>query len=164
MPQRVFAVFSSFILFAGFAAHAASASPDDWQLPRLDSDEQVALSTLRGEVVLLDFWASWCVPCRGSMAALQKLQQEYAGRRVRILPISVDADAGDAREFLARYGRGLRSLHDPDGEVAEAYDLLGMPSSFVIGPTGQVLLRHEGYRAGDEESWRAAINKALQAH
>lgn len=162
MPQRVIAVFSTLFLLV-VAAHAATPSAQEWQLPRLNSDGQLALSELRGEVVLLDFWASWCVPCRGSMAALQTLQKEYAGRGVRIVPISVDADAQDARKFLEQYGRGLSSLHDPDGEVAEAYDLLGMPSSFVIGPQGQLLLRHEGYRAGDEDSWRAAINKALQA-
>lgn len=140
---------------------AAPPAPE-WQLARLNSDQEVALSALRGDVVLLDFWASWCVPCRGSMAALQVLQQEFAGQPVRIVPISVDADAQDARDFLAKHGQGLISLHDPDGEVAEAYDLLGMPSSFVIGRDGQLLLRHEGYRAGDEKVWRDAIQQALQ--
>ncbi|ORE89430.1 hypothetical protein ATO7_06105 [Oceanococcus atlanticus] len=149
------------LVFAGTLVHASDAAPA-WQLDQLNSDEPMRLHDLRGEVVLLDFWASWCVPCRASMAALLDLKREFAEQPVRIVPISVDADAQDARDFLAKYGPGLISLHDPDGEVADAYDLLGMPSSFVIGRDGQLLLRHEGYRAGDEEAWREAIQQALQ--
>ncbi len=161
MLQRLFAL-GGLMLAACFAStvSAAEAAPD-WQLQRLGGDQTMALSALRGQVVLVDFWASWCVPCRGSMAALQTLQQEFADQAVRIVPISVDADEQDAQDFLSKYGAGLVSLHDPEGEVAEAYDLLGMPSSFVIGPSGELLLRHEGYRAGDEDLWRDTIKKAL---
>lgn len=139
----------------------AEAAPD-WQLQTLNG-ESIGLSDFRGEVVLVDFWASWCVPCRGSMGALEALQEEFAGRKVRILPISVDEDLADAQGFLRRYGPNLGSAHDPQGKVAAAYKLLGMPSSFVIDQQGRLILRHEGYRKGDADVWRQTISSLLHA-
>ena len=134
----------------------------DWQLPGLDGGS-LGLGELRGQIVLLDFWASWCVPCRLSLPALRQLQKDYAQQPVRIVTISVDEDRTAARDFLQRYGQGLTALHDPDGQVAEAYDLLGMPSSFIIGPQGQIQWQHAGYRKGDEDAWRDQIEHLLAA-
>ena len=134
----------------------------DWRLPDLDGGF-IALAEADGEVVLIDFWASWCVPCRGSMAALTVLAEEFADAPVRILPISVDAEAEDARGFLRRYGPQLASAHDPDGVVAEAYGLIGMPTSFIVDGKGNVALRHEGFRKGDEDVWRKEIRRLLSA-
>lgn len=133
----------------------------DWRLPTLEDGQVQSLQQFRGQIVVLDFWASWCVPCRPAMAALSQLQKDYANKPVRVVPVSVDEYAEDAQDFVARYGATLNSLHDPDGEVAEAYDLLGMPSSFVIAPNGEIALRHEGFREGDEALWRKTIDRLL---
>lgn len=134
----------------------------DWQLPGLDGPD-IDLSQLRGQVVLLDFWASWCVPCRTSMPALKAIRQEFAGQDLRVISISVDEDARAALNFLRRYGEGVRAAHDPEGRVAQAYDLLGMPSSFIIDQQGMISLRHEGFRKGDEDVWRKEIRRLLAA-
>ena len=151
---------------------AAPPAPE-WQLARLNSDQEVALSALRGDVVLLDFWASWCVPCRSSMAALQVLQQEFAGQPVRIVPISVDVDAQYARDFLAKYGQGLISLHDPDGEVAVARaaaargTAMGL-SSFASHPVEEVAAANDKfffqiYWLGSREEILARAERAKAA-
>lgn len=150
------------LFMLGVNVAKADVAPD-FELRAVGSDNTVKLSELQGQIVLLDFWASWCVPCRASMAVLQTLQTEYAGKPVRIVPISVDEDSADAAAFLKKYGPELHSLQDPEGGVAEAYDLLGMPSSFVIDADGQLAMRHEGYRAGDEQKWRDAIDALLSA-
>ena len=132
-----------------------------WQLQRLDKSDTLSLEQLQGQIVLVDFWASWCVPCRPAMQALSQLQADYAEAPVKIVPISVDEDVRDAQRFVQRYGPSLISLHDPDGQIAEAYKLIGMPSSFVIAPDGQIALRHHGYRQGDDAQWRQAIDDLL---
>lgn len=145
-----------------YGASAGAAAAPDWEARALDGGS-IGLAEFRGQVVLVDFWASWCVPCRASMRALGQLKSEFAGQAVRIVPISVDEEAEDARAFLARYGPELRSAHDPQGQIAQAYDLLGMPSSFVIDQRGELVLRHEGFRKGDENVWREEIRRLLSA-
>ncbi len=142
------------------ASPSAVGPAPDWQLPRLDGGS-LGLSELRGQVVLIDFWASWCVPCRLSLPALRDLQAEFAGQRLVVVTISVDEGKDPARRFHARYGADLIALHDADGRVAAAYRLIGMPSSFIIDPQGQLVLRHEGFRKGDEHVWRKEIRRLL---
>lgn len=148
------------LLPAAAAVPLESGPAPDWQLPRLDGGS-LGLGELRGEVVLIDFWASWCVPCRLSLPALRALQQEFAGQRLKVVTISVDEDKAAARRFHERYGADLVGLHDADGRVAAAYRLIGMPSSFIIDPQGQLVLRHEGFRKGEEDVWRKEIRRLL---
>ncbi len=152
--------FAALGLSAQAAAPAVPGPAPDWQLPRLDGGS-LGLAELRGQVVLIDFWASWCVPCRLSLPALRALQQDYAGQGLRVVTISVDEDRAAAQRFQQRYGADLVALHDADGRVAAAYGLIGMPSSFIIDPQGQLVLRHEGFRKGEEDVWRKEIRRLL---
>ncbi|MGJ8670489.1 MAG: TlpA family protein disulfide reductase [Oceanococcus sp.] len=144
-----------------FSAQALADVAPPWQLPGLNDNKPVSLQQLQGQIVVMDFWASWCVPCRPAMKALSQLQLEYADAPVRFVPISVDEDADDAKDFIERYGPSLHSLHDQEGQVAESYDLLGMPSSFIVGPDGELVLSHQGFRKGDEALWRNTIDELL---
>lgn len=120
------------------------------------------LADYRGEVVYLDFWASWCVPCHESFPWMAHMQQTHAGDGLRVITVSVDTQRDDAENFLAKHASALTVFHDPEGEMATRYDLAGMPSSFVIGRDGQVLYAHSGFRDQDIPELEHAIEEALQ--
>jgi len=111
----------------------------------------VALDSLRGKVVLVDFWASWCAPCARSFPWLAALQERYAEAGLVIVAINLDHDRDAADAFLASHPAPFDVAFDPSGKTAEAFKVKGMPSSFLIGPTGAVLYSHVGFdpaRAG----------------
>ena len=127
--------------------------------------KSVKLSELRGSVVVLDFWASWCVPCKKELPALDALQKKYrdAGKKVVVLAVIIDKDRANAEKFLksAKVSE-LRVLLDKEGAVAGQYDLPTMPTSFVIDTKGIVRHVHAGYRAGDEKAVAAKVDAYLK--
>lgn len=104
----------------------------------------VALDSLRGRVVLVDFWASWCVPCRASFAWMAALKQRY-GDRLAIVAIDLDKSRGDAEAFLAKHPPADIVAFDPDGRTAGAWKVKAMPTSFVVDRDGTVRLAHAGF-------------------
>ena len=133
-------------------------------LPVLGSESTRSLSESHGKVRYLDFWASWCPPCLVSVPAIVALQEELGGERFEVIAINVDERPGDAMRFLERHPTNYDSLSDPQGETAEAYALLGMPTSFVLDPEGRVTLVHVGFRRGDMKAIRAHIVALLDRH
>ncbi len=133
-------------------------------LPVLGSESTRSLSESHGKVRYLDFWASWCPPCLVSVPAIVALQEELGGERFEVIAINVDERIGDALKFLERHPTNYYSLSDPRGETAEAYALLGMPTSFVLDPEGRVTLVHVGFRRGDMKAIRAHIVALLDRH
>jgi len=132
----------------------------DFSLPTLDGGT-VKLSDLKGNIVLVDFWASWCVPCKKELPALDALQRRYADqkRQIVILAINVDKERANAEKLLASVKIGaLRVLLDPDGKVAGAYDVPTMPSSFIIDAKGLVRNVHAGFSSGDEKKFADEID------
>ncbi len=119
------------------------------------------LADYRGQVVYLDFWASWCVPCHASFPWMGEVQSAHAADGLRVVTISVDAQRRDAEEFLVRQGSALSAFHDPAGTLAEQFDLAGMPSSYVIDRDGQIVYAHSGFRAADIPELEMAIKEAL---
>ncbi len=127
-------------------AHGGQASgrpAADFSLPD-GAGAPLRLSSLRGKVVLLDFWASWCEPCMKELPELDKLQREFAGRLV-VVTISIDKERKAALDTARRLKLGLRVLLDPEGKVAELYDPPKMPTSYVLDREGVVRLVHEGF-------------------
>lgn len=98
-----------------------------------------------GHVVLVDFWASWCGPCKQSFPALDALHTELHARGLEVLAVSVDENRKDADAFLALRPHRMTVLFDPKAKAAEAFHVEGMPSSFVIDRRGYIRSRHEGY-------------------
>ena len=133
-------------------------------LPVLGNGSTRSLSESHGKVRYLDFWASWCPPCLVSVPAIVALQEELGGDRFEVIAINVDERTGDALKFLERHPTNYDSLSDPRGETAEAYALLGMPTSFVLDPEGLVTLVHVGFRRGDMKAIRAHIVELLDRH
>jgi len=121
------------------------------------------LSALRGQWVYLDFWASWCGPCRQSFPWMSALQQKYGPRGLQVLAVNVDAKQSDADAFLARTPAGFALAFDPKGEAPRRFAIQGMPSSVLIDPQGQVRWVHKGFRPDEAAALEARIAAALEA-
>ncbi|HEX7640181.1 MAG TPA: TlpA disulfide reductase family protein, partial [Burkholderiaceae bacterium] len=137
----------------------------DFQLPATRDARTgamtVRLSDLRGKLVYLDFWASWCGPCKQSFPWMDRLQARYAGRGLVVLAVDLDTHADDAQAFLDELAPGFRVAFDAQGATPRQYAIQGMPTSVLIGPDGKVLLVHGGFRAEEAPAVEARIRDAL---
>lgn len=115
----------------------------------------------KGQVVYLDFWASWCVPCRLSFPWMNGLQREYAGKGLTIVAVNVDHDAAAAQQFLNQVPASFKIVYDPSGKIARNYALRGMPTSFLIGRDGAVRFQHDGFSREREGEYLAHINTLI---
>ena len=106
---------------------------------------KVMLSALRGKVVLIDFWAQWCEPCKKELPQLEKLAREYAGKGVVVLTVNIDKQRENAERMAKQLGLTMDVLLDPAGSVAASYDLPKMPTSFVVDKKGIVRYVNEGF-------------------
>ena len=120
-------------------------------------------SAYRGQVLYLDFWASWCGPCRESFPFMNTLEQEFRDKGLRIVAVSVDKTAEDARRFLERYPARFTLGLDVAGACPAAYQLPGMPTSFLIDRAGLIRAVHAGFRADDASQIRRQVLEALAA-
>jgi cytochrome c biogenesis protein CcmG/thiol:disulfide interchange protein DsbE len=121
----------------------------------------VELSTYRGKVLLIDFWASWCLPCKTSFPALDSLYQEYQPRGLEVLAVNLDERRGDAAAFLGVHPHRLTVLFDPKGASPVAFGVKGMPSSFLIDKAGTIRFTHMGYSSNVDDSYRREIAQLL---
>ena len=117
------------------------------------------LEALKGSVVLVDFWASWCAPCRKSFPFLEHLQIKYGGQGLKVVGVSLDEDPGNARTFLDNLSVHFTILSDPIGNSAEAYGVVAMPTSFLLDKEGRIVARFEGGEHFKEEE--AAIEALI---
>lgn len=124
---------------------------------------QLDLSQYAGKVVYLDFWASWCVPCRRSFPWMNEMKREYADDGLVIIGINVDAKPAEARKFLEETPAEFRIIYDPAGELAQKWQLLGMPNSFLVNRDGEVTARHVGFRSDSPEKLEYEIREQLFA-
>ena len=114
----------------------------------------VCLDSLRGQTVLVDFWASWCGPCMQSFPWMTAMHQKYANQGFAIVAVNLDKDRNLADAFLERHVAPFTVAFDPSGKTAKDYKVHGMPSSFLIAPDGAVLYSHAGFdpkKTGDLE-------------
>jgi thiol-disulfide isomerase/thioredoxin len=127
-----------------------------------DTPDPLGLASLRGKVVLVDFWASWCEPCRHSFPWLNEMQAKYADRGLVVIGVNVDRERAEADRFLHDVPAQFRIVYDSAGTIATHYDLPGMPVSYVIGANGEVVQRHVGFRAALRAEREAELQKLLE--
>lgn len=118
-------------------------TPSDFTLTLFDGGT-VRLSELRGKVVMLDFWGSWCVPCRQEAPEVQRTWTKYRDKGVVFVGINVFDNAGDARKFLDEYGISYPTGPDPKGAIAIEYGLTGVPEKFFITRDGRIAHKYVG--------------------
>ena len=129
----------------------------------LEGSEPISLSAHRGKVVYVDFWASWCPPCRRSLPLIDSLRTEFPSGSFQVLAVNVDRDPRDGRRFLEQHPVGYPSIADPEGRLPEAFGLETMPTSYLIDSRGIVRYVHRGFRKGDVKTLRREIGALLGA-
>ena len=116
----------------------------DFELTTIDGSQRIQLGSLRGDVVVLNFWASWCVACQTEEPALEDAFTRYRDRGVVVLGVSFQDSATDARTYAARNGIPWPLLADPGSRTGLAYGVTGLPETYFIGPDGRVALKQAG--------------------
>jgi thiol-disulfide isomerase/thioredoxin len=147
------AVLAAALLGGLLAASTATAAPEPPVSP-----EGLARS---GRVVWLDFWASWCTPCRHSFPWMNEMQRKYGAQGFTVLAINLDSVRADAERFLAATPAEFRLEFDPDATLAKQYDVEAMPSSYLLARDGRVVSRHLGFKESKKAEYEAAIRMAL---
>jgi thiol-disulfide isomerase/thioredoxin len=135
--------------FVGFVGSAAQAAPPP------------ELGEIKGKVIWLDFWASWCEPCRRSFPWLNQMQTKYAAQGLEVIGVNLDNEKGAANKFLKEVSARFTLKFDPAGKLATKFDVQAMPSSFLLDASGKVLASHAGFRLTDEAQFEAQIKTAL---
>jgi peroxiredoxin len=143
------------------SAGAAQAPAPDFTL-KSDSGANLKLSELRGEVVLINFWASWCGPCRQEMPLLSELHDKYKDMGFTVLGVNVEENSGDARKLLRDMPVTFPVLFDNDSKVSRQYDVVAMPSTVLVDRDGNVRYLHKGYKPGEEEIYLEKVRSLIR--
>lgn len=152
---------------------ALSAAPLAWALeagtpaPELDLPglkDAVNLARLKGKVVYVDFWASWCGPCKQSFPFMNDLQSRYGSGGLEVVAINLDAKRDDADRFLSEVPARFTLAFDPKGESARRFEVKAMPSSVLIGRDGKVVAAHKGFKESDRKELEERIAQLVAAH
>jgi cytochrome c biogenesis protein CcmG, thiol:disulfide interchange protein DsbE len=134
--------------------------------PRFDLkglDGSVKLDQFRGKFVYLDFWASWCGPCRQSFPWMNEMQAKYGAQGLQIIGVNLDAKSEEAHSFLKDTPARFVVAFDPQGAAPRSYGIKGMPSSVLIGPDGKIVFEHSGFRPADRAALEDRIKSTLGA-
>ena len=140
------------------AALATSKAPV-FELP--GDTESVSLEKYRNQVVYIDFWASWCSPCKYAFPWLNQMQERYGEDGFKVIGINVDKDKAMAAKFLELVPATFDIAYDPEGKVADLYSLKVMPSSYLIDRDGNLVHAHKGFKTSDGSRMEDMIRKLL---
>jgi thiol-disulfide isomerase/thioredoxin len=157
---------NSTALLAGLTAFPSQLFAAGWKesgtLPNLSSfGLEGTLPNLKGKVVYLDFWASWCAPCKASFPVLNKWKQQFAAKGFTVLGVSVDDTAADMQNFLKKTAANFPVVRDAAHQLVAAADVSSMPTSFLIDRKGVIRQVHNGFRPKDEDPLAAKIAALL---
>ena len=161
-PVRVLAILAVLSVALPCAAVEVGANAPAVAMPRLDdSGKNVSLAGMRGKVVYVDFWASWCVPCRISMPTLDRLFKENAARGFEVVGVNKDVRSDDAERFLKRVPVSFVLVADSSDNLAKAFDVKTMPSGYLIDRKGVVRHIHGGFTRSTSDALAEQVEKLL---
>lgn len=143
------------------SANAIANQAPDFTLPD-NSGKNLRLGDLRGNVVMLNFWASWCGPCRQEMPLLDAMSQRYSAAGFTLLGVDVEEDNTDAKKIVKDLNISYPILFDTDNKVSKLYSVATMPTTVMIDKKGQIRYVNNGYKAGDENKYREQIRELLK--
>ncbi|OZG73535.1 redoxin [Hahella sp. CCB-MM4] len=142
------------------AADIEGAAPDFTLKSSLQKN--LRLSEQKGQVVMINFWASWCGPCRQEMPLMQEIYDKYKKFGFTIFAVNVDEDPSLADEFLKDVDVSFPILYDTKNDVSELYDVEAMPTSIMIDRDGNMRYLHKGYQPGYEEHYAKEVKKLIR--
>ena len=127
-----------------------------------NSGKPISLADLKGQIVLVNFWASWCGPCRQEMPLLESIYRKYGKMGFTMIGVNVEPDSNAANEWLKATPVSFPILYDRDSKVSKLYDVAGMPSTVIIDRTGKLRVLHRGYKPGDENEYLDSIRTLIR--
>lgn len=160
-------IFSSLLLFSFMAPVAAEhldQASASCSLTTLDGRPAMNLQDLKGKVVYMDFWASWCPPCVKSFPFLNQLDSELKEQGLQVVGINLDEKMADAQDFLSKHPAEFSIVADPSKQCAKVFELMAMPTSYLIDRKGNIRHIHQGFRNGETEELRALITQLVLEH
>ena len=152
---------SMMLLTSSLQAAEISGKAPDFTL-KSRSGKNIRLAELRGKVVMLNFWASWCTPCREEMPLLEKIHQRYESLGFTLLGINIENTHDDVKKFLSDVKVSFPVLYDTTNKVSELYSISAMPTTILIDRDGNMRFLHKGYKPGYEESYRQQVKTLLK--
>jgi len=127
-----------------------------------NTGKNIKLSEHRGEVILLNFWASWCGPCRQEMPLLEQLQERYGSYGFTVMGVNVEKDSSKAKKMLRDVPVTFPILFDTENKASKLYKVSAMPSTVMIDRDGNMRYLHKGYKSGDENEYAKWIKKLIR--
>ena len=123
--------------------------------------DKLNLDQYQGEVVYVDFWASWCTPCKQSFPWMNQMHKKYHDLGLNIIAVNLDEDPASADKFLSKHPASFKTIKDPEGNLAEQYQVQGMPTALLFDKTGKLVDQHIGFNPKKVNQYETVLRKAL---
>ena len=159
---RIFQFILLFIVTSTAFAAQPGEFPPACDAKIMNTDQALDLTNYKDKVILIDFWATWCPPCKQSMPFLNALRNEFHKNGFEIIAINVDEETQEAKTFLNSYPVDYLMAYDSQGDCPSKYDVKAMPSSYFLDRQGKIRYVHLGFRHADETEIRAWVMQLLQ--
>ncbi len=157
------ALHTLFITLALLVSVSSAANAQQAPAFILDSDNgEISLNQYQNKIVYVDFWASWCGPCRESFAFMNQMQKKYAGKGLQIIAINLDDQRSAADAFLSKYPAQFKIAYDPQGTTPAAYGVKVMPTSYLLDRKGNIIFTHKGFKQNQTDELEQRIAQALK--
>lgn len=153
LPRRLFAHLCVLIIVT-LSGQALAKHPKLVEL-------ETMLANYKGQVIYLDFWASWCIPCKASFPWMNEMQQTYQEQGLKVITVNLDADKAHALEFLQAHPANFEVIYDPNGKIARHFNLPGMPSSMIFNRQGELVATHVGFTDAKKVKYQQSLRELL---
>jgi len=160
MRNRIAALAATLLLALPAWAGAAGVQAPAFTLQSVDG-RTVSLAQFKGDVVMINFWASWCGPCRQEMPLLDSIYKQYKDMGFVLLGVNVEPDAHSANAWLRKTPVSYPILYDPKSQVSQLYQVQAMPTTVIVDRQGVVRFVHNGYVPGDENQYMNSIRALI---
>lgn len=157
-------LFMTLVMTLALLASVSSAA-NAQQAPAFTLDSgngEISLNQYQNKIVYVDFWASWCVPCRDSFAFMNQMQKKYADKGLQIIAINLDDQRSAANTFLSKYPAQFKIAYDPQGKTPAAYGVKVMPTSYLLDRKGNIIFTHRGFKQNQTDELEQRIAQALK--
>lgn len=161
MPKWILSFAASMLAASSMAAGDLPAPAPNFTL-QSQTGETVSLADFKGDVVMINFWATWCGPCRKEMPHLEALHQRYSSLGFKLLGVNVEDNPKGAEKFLEETPVSFEILFDPANKVTALYDVVAMPSTVMVDRNGNMRYIHHGYLPGYENEYQTQVRALLR--